>query len=565
MRKTRVALVLMSFLVITLALWVRLLWLQVLAPNHWVSIARRQHLQVLELAPTRGDILDRSGKPLAVSIRLTSVFADPRHMKDPRMAARRLGAVLNQPTALLEAKFRQKERGFVWVERRIPNQTAAQIRGMRLPGVHLMMEHQRVYPQGYLASHVVGFAGLDSRGLEGLELAYDPILKGEPGWRWLSRDARRRPTGAWETPTVAPRNGLELVLTLDTAIQFIAERELERVYRESRAKGASIVVMDPMTGEILALANRPTFDPNSFGQVPVEARRNRVFTDTFEPGSVFKIVTAAVALAKNAARLDEKFYCENGAYPVAGRVLHDHHPHGWLTFREVITQSSNIGTAKVAMRLGPDPIYQGMKAFGFGEPTGAGFPGEVGGVVKHPQQWSRPSITTIPMGQEVTVTALQLAQAVAVVANGGFLVKPWLVREIRQSSGEVVQQFKPAVVRRVIGGPIASQLKEILAGVIEEGTGKLAQVPGFRAGGKTGTAQKVEMNGTYSHSRFVASFIGFVPVESPRLAIAVVVDEPRGSYFGGVVSAPVFKRVSTDVLAYLRQESVVTVARATHD
>lgn len=558
------ALVLMGFLLITGVLWVRLFWLQVLEPNHWVSLARRQHLQVLELAPTRGDILDRSGRPLAVSIRLTSVFADPRHMKDPKTAARRLGAVLQMPVPELEAKFLEKHRGFVWVARRIPNQKAAQIRRMRLPGVHLMMEHQRVYPQGYLASHVVGFAGLDSRGLEGLELAYEPILKGQPGWRWLWRDARRRPTGVWEPPTVAPRDGLQLVLTLDTAIQFIAERELDQVWRQARAHSASIVVMDPMTGEILALANRPTFDPNNFKAVPPEARRNRVLTDTFEPGSVFKIVTAAVALAKRAVRLNERFYCENGAYPVAGRILHDHHPHGWLTFHEVITQSSNIGTAKVAIRLGPDLIYQGMKAFGFGQPTGVGFPGEVGGVAKHPSQWSRPSITAIPMGQEVTVTALQLAQAISVVANGGFLMRPWLVREIRNSSGQVVQTFGPKVRRRVIDAEIADQLKGILADAVEAGTGRLAQVPGFRAAGKTGTAQKVEPNGTYSHSRFVASFIGFVPVENPRLAIAVVVDEPRGSYFGGVVSAPVFKRVATDALAYLRQENLVT-ARLSND
>lgn len=557
-QKTRVALVIMGFLMVTATLWIRLLWLQVLNPSHWVSIARQQHLQVLELKPTRGAILDRNLKPLALSIRLTSVFADPRHVKDPKSVARRLAPVLNRPVAQLEEKLSDRGRGFVWLARRIPYQAASQIRAMRLSGVDVVMEPQRVYPQGYLASHLLGFAGMDTQGLEGLELYYDRILKGEPGWRWLSRDARRRPVSAWEAPAVDPRDGLELVLTLDTAIQFFAERELDRVYHESHAKGASIVIMDPVTGEILALANRPTFDPNEFSSVPPEVRRNRAITDTFEPGSVFKVVTAALALTQGVVRPEESFYCEEGAYPVAGHVLHDHQPHGWLTFREVITHSSNIGTVKVAMRLSPDSIVEGMRTFGFGVATGVELPGEVGGTVKPASQWSKPSITAIPIGQEVTVTALQLAQAICVVANGGSLVKPWIVREIRHPSGTTVKSFKPTVIRQVISSGVARELKEILAGVVEEGTGKLAQVPGFRAAGKTGTAQKVEPSGVYSHSNFVASFVGFVPVEDPRLAIVVVVDEPRPIYYGGVVSAPVFKRVATDALAYLEQGTLKT-------
>ncbi|MBI3333646.1 MAG: serine hydrolase [Candidatus Omnitrophica bacterium] len=560
-QKTRVTLVIMGFLMIATSLWTRLLWIQVLHPNHWISIARRQHLQVLELPPVRGAVLDRHRRPLAVSIRLTSVFADPRHVKNPEGVAQRLAPVLGRPAAELRGLLSQKDHGFVWLARRIPNQAAQRIRQMRLLGVDLVMEPQRVYPQGYLASHPVGFAGLDSQGLEGLELTYDRLLKGEAGWRWLSRDARRRPVGAWEAPMAAPRDGLDLVLTLDTTIQFIAEEALDRAYRQHHAKGASIVVMDPRTGEILALANRPTFDPNRFSQAPPDVWRNRAVTDTFEPGSVFKIVTAAVALTKGAVRLDEKFFCENGAYPVGGHVLHDHQPHGWLTFREVITHSSNIGTVKVAMRLGPDSIYQGIQAFGFGVPTGVGLPGEMGGVTKPPSQWSRPSITAIPIGQEVTVTAVQLAQGISVVANGGLLMRPWIVREILQPSSAVVQGMKPQVVRRVIPSEIARQLREILAGVIEEGTGKMAQVPGYRAAGKTGTAQKVEPSGVYSHSRFVASFIGFVPVENPLLTIVVILDEPHPLYFGGVVAAPVFREVATEALAYLQQGNGIRTAR----
>lgn len=560
-QKTRVALVIMGFLVITGVLLSRLFWLQVLSPSHWVTIARRQHLQVLELPPIRGAILDRRLKPLAVTIRLTSVFADPHHIKNPQRTAHLLAPILKKPAAELEKQLNQKEKGFVWLARRISNQAAVQIRALRLAGIDVVMEPQRVYPLGILASHLIGFAGLDAQGLEGLELSYDRVLKGEPGWRWLARDARRRPVGAWEGPMVAPRDGLELVLTIDTTIQFIAERALDQVYQKWHAKGASIIVMDPMTGEILALANRPTFDSNLFNQMAPETRRNRAVTDTFEPGSVFKIVTASVALTKGAVRPDDTFYCENGSYWVAGHLLHDYHPHGWLSFREVIAQSSNIGTTKVAMQLGPGPIYEGIQAFGFGVPTGVGLPGEVGGVSKPPSQWSKPSITCIPIGQEVTVTAMQLAQAMSVIANGGYLVRPWVVREIRHPSGAMVKSFKPVVVRRVIPTGTVQQMQDILSTVVEKGSGRLAAVPGFRAAGKTGTAQKVEPSGFYSDSRYMATFVGFVPVENPRLTILVTVDEPQPLHTGGVVSAPVFKQVATEALAYLQQGELVRTAR----
>jgi len=566
-QKTRVALAVMGFLMAAAALWARLVWLQVIRPDHWVSIARRQHLQVLELAPTRGSILDRNGKPLAVSLRLTSVFADPRHVKDRPLVAARLAPLLNRPESELLAKLSRKDRGFVWLARRIPNSAARKIRAMHLPAVHLVMESQRFYPHGYLASHVIGFSGLDTQGLEGLELACDRLLKGEPGWRWLARDARRRGVGAWESGVVRPRDGLELVLTLDTTLQYVAERALEEAWRSSGAKGACIVVSDPATGEVLALANRPSFDPNRFAKAQPEERRNRAVTDTFEPGSVFKVVTAAVGLGTGRLRPEDKFDCENGEYAVAGRVLHDHRPHGVLTFREVIVQSSNIGVAKAAMQLGPQPIYQGIRAFGFGDRTGLELPGEVGGTVKHPREWSRPTITTVPMGHEVAVTAMQLSQLISVVANGGRLLRPWIIREIREpSSGQVVKRFGPRPVRRVVTRETAALLQEFLASVVDHGTGKLAQVPGFRAAGKTGTAQKLEPNGQYSHSRFMASFIGFAPVERPRLAIVVVVDEPRyPNYYGGTVAAPVFKRAAADALAYLGYRPMRVTARKKED
>ncbi len=555
-QKRRVALTIVVFAMVASALVGRLFWLQILHPQHWVTLARRQHQMVLELPATRGQIFDRHGRPLATSIRLASVFADPRQVKHPAPLAKKLSPLLGRPASELEERLSRKDRGFVWLARRIPNHAASEIRRLKAPGLDTVMEYQRVYPQGSLASHVIGFAGLDTKGLEGLELAFDKMLQGESGWRWLSRDARRRRVGSWESLEVAPREGLDLVLTLDTTIQFVAEGALEKAYLKYRAQGASIVVMNPATGEILAMANRPTFDPNRFEAAPADFRRNRAVTDTFEPGSVFKVITAAVALAKKLVRPHDTFYCEQGAYPVAGHILHDYHPYGWLTFKEVITRSSNIGIAKVAMRVGPKSLYEGIRAFGFGEPTGIELPGEVRGIAKPPEQWSKPSITAIPMGQEITVTALQLAQAISVVANEGNLVKPWIVKEIHHPTGALVERFKPTVVRKVIDQEVARTLKEILAGVVEEGTGKLAKVPGIRVAGKTGTAQKVEASGVYSQSRYLASFIGFAPVEEPRLAVVVVLDEPQPIHFGGVVSAPVFGEVAGQSLGFLGEESL---------
>lgn len=560
-QRTRLGFAIVVFFMIALALWARLLWLQVLQPDHWVSIARRQHVQVLELPPLRGSILDRNRKPLALSLRLTSVFADPRHIKDPYGLARRLSSLLNQPEGKLREQLSRKKRGFVWLARKIPNQTAGRIRSMRLPGIHLMMETQRFYPHGYLAAQVIGFAGMDSQGLEGLEMACDRVLKGEPGWRWLARDARRRGVGTWETATVPPRDGLEVVLTLDTTIQYIAERALQEGFEKFRAKAACIVVSDPSTGEILALANRPSYDPNRFSKVTPDARRNRAVTDTFEPGSVFKVVTAAVALGTGTVQPGDQFDCENGNYAVAGRILHDHQPHGVLEFRDVIAQSSNIGVAKAAMKVGAKPLYQGIRAFGVGEPTGVELPGEAGGTLRLPSQWSKPTITAIPMGHEVAVNALHLAQMISVVANGGFLMKPWVVREVRDpANGALIKAFQPKRVRRVITPETAAELRKILASVVQTGTGKQAQVAGFLAAGKTGTAQKLEPNGQYSHSKFTASFVGFVPSDRPRLSIVVVLDEPKFPYYGGVVAAPVFKRVAADVLAYLGYQPTVVAS-----
>jgi cell division protein FtsI (penicillin-binding protein 3) len=351
---------------------------------------------------------------------------------------------------------------------------------------------------------------------------------------------------------VLPRDGNDIVLTIDQVIQYIAERELDKAYKTYHAKGASIIVMDPHTGKILALANRPTYDLNEHSNVSKDQTRDRAICDLFEPGSVFKIVTASAALEEKRVNEEDKFFCENGSYRVANHILHDHKPHGWLTFREVIEESSNIGTTKVAQLLGPNTVYKYVRLFGFGSKLGIDLPGEISGMIKEPRFWSKTSIGAIPIGQEVGVTALQLASAMSAIANGGQLMRPFVIEEIRDKQGKVIKKTSPVLIRKVISLDTAARVTKMLTGAVEEGTGRMAQIPGFTSAGKTGTAQKLETNGAYSHSKFVASFIGFAPAEDPLVTIVVSVDEPHPYYFGGVVAAPVFRNVAADVIRYMK-------------
>ena len=561
--KTRLTAIVLGFIALGLLVWGRLLWLQVVGAGRYLTLAHQQHHLVVELPPTRGTIYDRNFQPLATDIRLPSLYADPHWVKDKAKTARLLAPILGIPEPRLLHQLEQ-ERGFIWLARKTSNYAAYQIKTLHLAGIDLVKEPKRVYPGGRVGAHLLGFAGLDHRGLEGMELTFDPLLRGQSGYEWLQRDAKQRRLENWEREAVPPRHGHDVVLTIDEVIQHVAERALETAFEKHHARGASIIVVQPRTGEILAMANCPQFDPNQPEQSAPEARRNRAVTDTFEPGSIFKIVTASAVLSEGVVRPTDRFYCEQGAYPVAGHILHDAHPHGWLTFREVIEQSSNIGTVKAAMKMGPEPLYRYMRAYGFGQRTGAGVPGEVVGITKPPSQWSGPSSTAIPIGQEVTATALQLAMMVSTVANDGVLMRPWIIKEVRDPQGQIIQRGKATVVRRVVPPEVAAELKTMLEGVVEIGTGKLAAVPGIRVAGKTGTAQKVE-GGVYSHNRFMSSFVGFAPAEDPKLAIVVVVDEPRGYYYGGVVAAPVFRDVVAQVLPYLEQRpapdpGVMTVA-----
>lgn len=546
----RIQAVFLLFVFFLISCIARLLFIQFFRSRYLTDIAKKQHNLFIELEPRRGTIYDVNLKPQAANISTDSLYAIPTDIADKDKVIKQLMPILNLDYAYLKERLYRKK-SFIWLARKITPQQREAINKLKITGLGFIKESQRCYPNSHLAGHIIGFAGLDNKGLEGIELWYDKYLNGESGWALFLRDARQRRLGLYEK-MVLPKDGYDVVLTVDEVIQYIAERELDKAFKTSHAKGASIVVMDPHTGEILALANRPTFDLNEYSHAAKEQVRNRSICDLFEPGSSFKIVTASAALEEKKVALEDKFFCENGAYRVATHILHDHRPHGTLTFREVIEQSSNIGTTKVAQILGPDIIYRYVRLFGFGQKTGIDLPGEINGMIKEPRFWSKISIAAVPIGQEVGVTALQLATAISVIANGGQLMQPYILREIIDKYGETIKEFSPKMVRKVLSVDTTAEMKQILQGVIENGTGKLAKLSSFSAAGKTGTAQKLEANGTYSHDKFVASFIGFAPVEDPLITIVVVIDEPHPYYFGGVVAAPVFKNAAGDILKYLK-------------
>lgn len=550
----RFSVVLIFFLGLLFIFLGQLLFFHCFRSAFLVKLAAKQHTYYLEIEPQRGAIYDRMMRPLAVNVATFSLCAVPPQVKDKELAAGRLSALLGLRKEFLMERLGRKKQ-FVWLARKLPWETTEHLKALNLDGLYFVKESRRSYPNATLASQLIGFAGLDNIGLDGLEMHYDKHLRGTSGWTMVLRDAKRRDL-ALSDVLQPPVDGYSLVLTIDQVIQYIAEREIDKIFEKYRAKGAVVIVLDIKTGEILGLANRPTFDLNEPSGYSMESRRNRAVTDFFEPGSVFKIVTASAALDEGKLNLTDKFFCENGEYRVANHTLHDVHPYGWLTFEEVIAQSSNIGTTKIAQKIGAGAVYQYAKLLGFGAVTSVDIPGEVAGVLKSPSAWSKTSIGAVPIGQEVCVTALQLVCAISALANGGDYMKPYVVRSIVDKKGEIIAEFKPQVVRRAVSAETSQKMRHILTAAVENGTGKLAHSSFFKSGGKTGTAQKIELNGTYSHSKFMASFIGFAPAEDPQIAIVVIVDEPRPYYYGGVVSAPAFKLIAEDVLKYRQLHAV---------
>ncbi len=529
---------------------VKLVLIQVFRYSHLAGLAERQHNRFIEIEPVRGNIYDRNMRPLAFNIPAYSLFANPKIMSndDKLKAIDVLSDLLKIDKATLKARL-SRHKYFVWIKRRLTEDKADRIRRLHINGLGFRKESQRYYPDHGLASHVIGFTGVDNRGLEGVELYYDKELKGRPGKARVVRDARQREL-MLDDYLSPPRDGFDLILTIDETIQYIVEHALDKSFDKSNARAATVIVADVNTGEILALANRPSYDLDNVSSSSVESRTNRAISYGYEPGSVFKIITLSAALEEGKFFEDDKIFCENGAYRVANHILHDHKPHGLLTFREVFAFSSNIGVTKIAQRLGVDIIYKYCKRFRIGEKTGIDLKGEENGILRPPDRWSKVSISAIPIGQEVMVTPIQLLCMISTIANKGVYMRPFVVKYIKDHTGHIIKKFSTKRVDRVISRSTAKRVADILVDVVEKGTGKKARIKGIKVAGKTGTAQKV-VNGKYSHTKFCATFVGFAPADNPRIAAIVVFDEPHPAHFGGTVAAPVFKEIVENTLRYL--------------
>ncbi|HXV27991.1 MAG TPA: penicillin-binding protein 2 [bacterium] len=518
------------------------------------EIAQRQHRLVIETPPLRGMILDRDGKELATSLKVPSIYAVPRLIskEEVKPLSKKISEMLKLNEAYVEDRL-SRDKAFIWLKRKADLEEAEKIRQLEHPAFGIMEEYKRFYPQKDLLSQVLGFVDIDNRGLEGIELHYNRELQGRAGRRYTKRDALGHEIKAFETKAIPAVDGHHVVLTVDQYLQYLMERALDRAFHKSKAIGASAVLMEAKTGKILAMSNRPTYDPNQIKNSVPDARRNRVVTDMYEPGSIFKIVTASAALNENKVNMNSTFFCENGRYRYyRSRVLHDVHAYGRLMFPEVIIKSSNIGTVKIAALLKPDLLQSYIQGFGFGRSSGIDLPGEAPGYTRPPSEWSATSPYNIPIGQEVQVTLLQMATSMAVIANGGDLLKPYIIDHTEDQAGVRIRENQPTFRKKVIRPEVAQQMREILVRVVEEGTGKNAKINDMAVGGKTGTAQKILPNGRgYSHSNFMASFFGFGPAEDPLLVMAVVLDDPKPVYYGGVVAAPVFKEVMESALLAL--------------
>ena len=548
--KFRLGFITLIFIILLILILLRVVYFQIPFHKKALLYANNQHTVRIELEPRRGAILDRNMRKLAINLRVDSIYAVSRNIKRKREIAKLIAPILEKQEELIFDRL-SRDKLFVWLARKVPEDVAKKIKALDINGIELLSETKRFYPNKNLASQVIGFAGTDNIGLEGIEKYYDKYMRGESGYKVVVRDAKQREVHAFGGTYINPVDGYDVVLTIDEVIQHIAEKALAKIYNKHSAKGAICIVMDPNTGQILAMATEPSFDLNEFGQADQEAKRIRSITDYYEPGSVFKAITASACLDSKVVTEDDRFFCENGKWYVAGHTLHDAHEFGDLNFREVIEKSSNIGTVKAAIKLGEKDLYKHIKAYGFGKATGIDLPGEISGMIRPLREWSKYSITAIPIGHEIGVTPIQLATAMAAIANGGTLLKPYVINEIRDSKGQIIKKNKPQIVRRVASEHSMGVLKSILQGVVENGTGKRAKVKEFTTAGKTGTAQKIEPNGRYSHRNYISSFVGFAPVKEPKIVVSVIVDEPRNGYYASIVAAPVFKEVSEATLRYL--------------
>ena len=549
--KRRTTIVGIVFGLLLVAIGVKAFYIQVMK-SPWLSEkASDQYTSDQTLEGKRGTIFDTRMRELAVSIEVTSIAAYPARIPDLGAAAAALARPLHLKTASLRRKL-AAGKSFVWVKRQAVPREVAAVRALDLPGIDFIPEHRRFYPNRQLAAQVLGFAGIDGNGLEGLEYRYDALLRAREATFTVMRDALGRGFASEDRPLSATESGSNLILTIDQTIQFIAEKALAEAVTTQKAKSGMALVMAPDTGALLAVAHVPSFNPNAFGRSPKSHWRNRAITDPFEPGSTMKIFSMAAAIESGGLTRQSIFFCENGAYQIGKNVVHDTKGHGWLSLEQIMKFSSNIGAVKVGEKIGPETLSRTLRAFGFGARTGIDCPGETTGNLSPYRKWAKIDAGTIAFGQGISVSALQLVTAASAIANGGTLMRPYLVRAVTDSRGRPVQTFAPTALHRVISAGTAAAVSRMMEAAVSQGsTGTNAQMAGYQVCGKTGTAQKIDKTGGYARDRYIASFLGFVPVQRPALAILVVVNEPQESHYGGTVAAPVFRKIAHEALDYL--------------
>ncbi len=550
--KFRIFLIFFLFFICFVLILLRALQLQIVERENLQELAARQHQRIIELVPNRGTIFDRNLSVMAESTEIESLYTHPRQVKNVRQASRKIADILGMNPRTIERKLRS-QRPFEWLQRKILPAKAEKIRELEIEGINFLKESQRYYPNGWLAANLLGFVGVDPKGLEGLEFQHDRYLNGHPHRVLLGLDAKGREiiTELLVVPTDLP--SYSVVLTVDLNIQYIVEKALTEAVKKTRARSAMALVMEPQTGRILAMAIRPTFNPNMVRNYNGDVIRNRVITDAFEPGSIFKVFLLAIALEEKVTQKNEIFYGHNGRYQIGKEIIHDHKRFGWLTLEKIIKFSSNIGASQIGLRLGAEKLDRHIRDFGFGARTGINLPGEAKGIVRNPKSLSEVGVANTAFGQGISVTAIQLITALSAIANGGNLMRPYVVDRIIDQSGNVVKSFTPEPRRRCISLETSQEVTRIMKAVVEPGgTGTEAAVPGYLVAGKTGTAQKIDpLLKKYSNENYIGSFMGFVPADDPRLVILVILDEPEKTPYGGVIAAPVFKTIAERSLQYL--------------
>ncbi len=549
-KRERILFLLFVFIFIFILLIYRLYNIQVVGGSVLHELARKEHITSYAIDGKRGVIYDRNLKRLAVNVESKSLFAIPYKIEQPEQTARILSSKLGLDYQEI-VKQLIKEKYFVWISRKLSQDKYEELKSLELDGLDFVTENKRYYPKESLAAHLIGFVGIDNQGLEGLELYFDQELKSQPGLVVMERDASGAKIPLSIERVQPSQNGLSIVLTIDEVVQYITEEALNKAFLEYRPKSAVAIVVIPKTGEILSIAARPSFDINKYQDYSEDCRRNRAITDNFEPGSTFKIFTVATALENGYARLTDNFYCK-GWINYQGTVIRDIDPHGYQNLTDIVKNSCNVGVIEVGTRMDKNIFAESITNFGFGEKTGIDLLGESPGLFRPVSKWSKISNASLSIGQEISVTPLQLVMGVAALANDGVLMKPLIVSKVLDEEDSIISQYSPQVVRKVISSSTANTMSRIMREVVENGTGTRAKLKHYSAAGKTGTSQKFDFSlGRYSNEKFTSWFTGYAPADNAEIAIVVMLDEPRGSYYGGTVAAPVFQEIASKVLPYL--------------